>query len=532
MSIPKRSKSSQIFNELPAGEQKHIFNFTENKFMPEIDNLYFSVFIKNDNFAETQEKLMPLLDSMVKLKEQAKQTRQPVPFNHNLLLMPDGVRTYTIRLSEPDLYDIYFIPSINLPNDNTNRIHVQLRALGLHTRTKEAMLEESLSRVESILADYGVTIDRVQENRIDYCYHTNIKSSVHKIFEKSGDRRFLKTRLHKGGDDFHIIEDENGYTDFDRHYYIFGKGKANNFVVKMYDKVREVLENGYKSFFFKLWHDNGLISYYDKWCFEYALHYKSVKHLGKARVAFYAAHGKNPVFIEECKKALANKNKTLKDFEVLAKRLTPSTTPVINIEWQTMREFYSHSDKHIERLPTMERNCNPLLKRLYQILDNRELFLNYLHGTGFSFYNGKNEKGEPLYLDWWKRLKNTKIGGIKADEKLLREYSHRLDKSVVARNVIKSHASLACYEDRLVTNLQEDIKYDAEHITDNILHDIDKQYTADKERSNRQIKNRKKNQQEEPPLEPQNNSVDEWIDYSEAFDMDDEALDDIPEEFT
>ena len=528
MSIPIKCTRSLFYAELTPQKQAEYFSLTEKKFLHDIDNFYYSVFITGDNIdIETTAKLQPLLDNLLEVKERVKELKHPEIFTHDLLLMPTGIKGFDIHLSEPDLYDIFITSSPKLRNINTNRIQVQLRSEGIHTRAISSMLSDSLDKIKLILADYGLTIAKVQENRIDYCYHTNIRSSVHDIFETSGDVKFLKTQLTKGDDVFTVETGEDG-TFLSRNYYLFGRRKSNNYLVRLYDKVREVIENGYKGFFFKLWYDQGLISYYDKWCFEYAIHFKSLKHLALARIAFYVAHGKNPVLVTEYKNALADKNKSLADYHKLAKGFMPSNTNVINIEFQTMRGFYIRSDNHINTLPTQERDCDPMLKRFYQILDNRELFLNYLHGDGFSFKNGLKEDGTPNYLSWWERLRNTKVGGFKADENLIREYSYMLNKSVVSRRLMNNHASLACYEDELDTDIYQDVQNSIEHITDNIIHNLFEQYGVDKQRKNRQIKNRKKNQplvskqteSAEPIPEPQTTDVNEWLQWGEFVNPD------------
>lgn|GEM_PF-6974625 len=77
-----------------------------------------------------------------------------------------------------------------------------------------------------------------------------------------------------------------------KDYVCFGRKQSNNVRARIYDKVKEVIELGYKDFFFKIWHDNGLISYFDRWCMEYAFPYKNMDYLAKARIAFfYVEHG-------------------------------------------------------------------------------------------------------------------------------------------------------------------------------------------------------------------------------------------------
>ena len=528
MAIHISATRSQFFNELNAKSQEEYFALKLKKFMPTIDNLYYSVFISDDGSENVASNLAPLLESLAEKKEDAKRTCQPISFLYGLYVMPTAIRTYNIRLSEPDLYDIFLI-SGNLPNKSTNRIQVQLRAFGLWTRGIDEMLKESYSKVEAMLADIGLSISRVQENRIDYCYHTNIKTNVNKIFNKNGDARYIKTALSGGKGEFMRGNDKNG-TLLDFYYYTWGSPASNNWGIKFYDKVKEVIEVGYKSFFFQMWYDNGLISFYDKFCFEYAFLHRDMDYIAKAQLCFYIAYGNDANRIKMYNTALSNPNNTLVDFKRMADEFMPPTTTVINIEYQTMREFYRRSDTIINSFKTLSSNFPPLLKRIYQVIDNRDIFLQYLHSDGFSFCNGHKENGKPNYLGWWLRLKNVKVDGIKADEKLLRDYAYSIDKAVVMRQAIRKVSTFSVYNDRLDTSELDDVSYFVSSLTDNQIHEMDKllfvkpdgsivdeftspllsNYKNDKVKQNKQIKNRKKRKAEKEAMPISDEELAEW----------------------
>jgi hypothetical protein len=188
----------------------------------------------------------------------------------------------------------------------------------------------------------------------------------------------------------------------------------------------------------------------------------------KAKLAFYIEFGTDSARREKYKKALKNPNKSLADYKELAAEFMPETNPVINIEFQTMREFYKYSDNFInDCLKSIKRDCHPQLERLYKIIDNRYVFLEWLHGTGLYFADGKNEDGTPIYLDWWERIRNVKMGGIKADEKLLRDYAHKMDKKIVMRQTIGKIASVSVYENRVKTEFVDDYTNLIYTLTDN-----------------------------------------------------------------
>jgi len=512
MGIPIHARRSGFCAELSPQSRHIFFNLKEKKFMHTEDNIYYSVFIKLDGYDDTQEQIAPLLERLTMMKEEAQRIKQPIPYLYGLQVMPSGVYGYPLRLNNPDLYDICFSTG-NLPNKSTNRIHTQLRAEGLWTRENRETLTESYNKTVEILSDYGLSVSKVQENRIDYCYHTNIKTSVDKIFERDGDARFIETSLTGGRGEYEKIKTPEG-TKLNFFYYSWGSPGSNSWLVKFYDKVKEVIEVGYKSFFFKLWHEGGLISHYDKYCYEYAYLHQNVDYIAKARLKFYIENGADTERIRLYQEALANPNKTLKEYKKMADEFMPSTTPVMNVEYQTMRDFYRRSDKFIKTLKTLEREGPPILNRMYQVLDNREIWLDYLHGDGFSFQKGKTDDGKPIYLPWWERLRNTKVGGIKADEKLLRDYANNMDREVVARQGAKRISSFALMNGLTQTGELEDFLYYAAFLTDNQLHKIDNltlnksdgtvidklknpmlaSYRNDKRRQEKSIKNRIKQQ--------------------------------------
>jgi hypothetical protein len=509
MAVHITTQGKGFFKELPTEKQEEYLGLKLKKFLPTIDNIYLSVFIEGDKKGEILPKLVPLIDRLLELKQQAKDGNKPVPYGYELFVTCKGLPMYDINLSDPDIYDI-FVRSGKLMNEDMNRIHVQFRAFGLWTRGADEVLNNAVVKLKSIVEDYGLTISRIQENRIDFCYHTNILSDIDKVFDKKGDVRFLETPLEGGLGYFKKGKDENGFTVLGYNYYLFGSTASANWLVRLYDKVREVIEVGYKGFFFELWHDNGMISYYDKWCMEYAVPYKNFDYLHKARLAFYVEHGTDKSRIREYSAKLADSNATIADIKHIADQFMPAVTAVVNIEFQTMREFYRRSDNLINSmLKTLKQphfDFNPLLERIYKIIDNREIFLNYLHGDGFSFRDGEK------YLPWWERLRNTKVGGIKANEKLLRDYAYALDEKTVMRQSYRKSASFAAYNNLEDTTALEDIAYLVTRFSDNDIHEMDvcfadrntgeiledlnnsllKDYRMEKAKISRNVKNRKK----------------------------------------
>jgi len=480
MSIRIEVQRTDFYKELSDELQEKYFSLIRNKVLPTIDNLYYSVFIRGDgDDLITIENIQPLIDGLDEAKIIANQCREPIDFFHGLMLTFKSYKFYAYCLTQTDLYDIFLC--YTLPNVETPRIVVQLRALGLWTRGVDNILMESFLKVEELLAAYNLKIEKCRENRIDYCYHINGITNPNKVFKENaaGEIKYLHTNL-----DDTIIHAKNKHLEYGtrlhKDYIGLGSKASKNVYARVYDKVKEVIEMGYKSFFFEIWHKKGLISFYDKWCMEYAFLHKNVDYLAKARLAFYVEHGTDFVRRERYEKALNNPNKSLADYKRTADEFMPKTTPVLNIEYETKRKFYYYSDKFIETCKidwSRESILPEPLKRIYKIIDNKALYLDYLTKKTLSFYNGKDENGELNYLAWWKRLRNVTLDGIKVDEKLLREYTFHMDKKAVQKGIINRVASSAVYEDNLDTDFIEDLSDFLADISDNQAHKMGLHFT-------------------------------------------------------
>jgi hypothetical protein len=493
MSITRETARSGFFIELSPAKRDEYLGLKQQKFLPNIDNLYYSYFLEGDKSEfESPNGLTELLGVLEQKKQEvARNYGEPVDFGQGLTAIDkltgiDGngeiededdiavsKKKYTMYgycLTEPDLYDIFICKAI--PNEQTPRIIVQHRAYGLWNRNKEEVVKHAYYRISRLLEQYcgmEFTIKRCRENRIDYCFHTNAISNVGALIRKNPRTEQVKN-LHtnmKEAREHLEVKDAPGGVILKTDYICFGQVSSNNVRARIYDKVKEVIEKGYKEFFFKIWHDKGLISYYDKWCMEYAFPYRNTDYLYKAMVAFYVDHCAEykkgvksekdiPSYYNRCRKALDNEKTSLADFKKLAKENMPKVTCILNIEYETKRKFYYYSDKFIGTFKTIKRDIPQPLERIYKILDNQGIFVEYLTRKSLSFYNGMDEKGEPKYLAWWQRLRNTKLEGIKIDEKLLREYSYNMDKRLVEQRAVNAVASAAVYVDDIGTGFVED----------------------------------------------------------------------------
>lgn len=142
----------------------------------------------------------------------------------------------------------------------------------------------------------------------------------------------------------------------------------------------------------------------------------------------------------------------------------PEVTTVLNIEFETKRRFYYYSDKFIDDQLKNITPCVQPLQRLFKILDNRHLFLDYLTDKTLSFNNSDGS-----YCDWWRRLRSVKLDTVKSDADLVRSYSKELDRNVVLKRAVNSVATAALYNGRYDMDLPGDVSDLLSNINDNTV---------------------------------------------------------------
>lgn len=471
-------KRTNIYLEFDEISRKKWFEQKKKKYLHNIDTFYYSISIKDDsNNDDRLDDLFIELDNIKDVIRLSKGEIQETYEELNVKLGTYGI-VYNYRLQEPDLYDIYI--GHYLPNINTPRIVVQLRSYGLWIYGIEEMIYRSYEKAKYILKKYNCDICRTKENRIDFAYHTNSILNPYKFFSDRNLDKYLYTNLekyYKIGDirkkRKKVNDESNNDCRFTLDYFALGQLKSNNIYNRNYNKVKEVIEQNYKAFFFDLWFKNGLISLYDKYCFEYAYNKKNYNAIEEGRLNFYLEHGSDPLMKKEIK-LLLDKDSRYEDLKKLADKITPKTTLIMNIEFQTKRKFYYYADKEIELLPVKNKNMDSELKRLFKVLDNRKLFLDYITSETIAFIekieevkkDGKKET-KVYYQDWWKRLRSVKIESLIKDKKYLRNYNYKRDKEKVIKRAVNSIASNAVYNGKSDSSFIDDVSDLIANINDN-----------------------------------------------------------------
>lgn len=522
MSILNAVKRSAVFSEFTSEEQEKWFSIKAQKTLHHIDTLYYSITLKEERVFDGQLEAPEMLRFLQALKdvksEKNEHIEREVEFR-GLTVALKHFSIYTYCLSENEMYDIFI--SDYVPNNHTPRIVVQLRTAALILKGTQEAISDSFAKVKSILDEFGLIVVNVNENRIDYAWHTNLIQNPNFFMSDNYLMKHLKSNMRNGMKHF---DPQN----FVYNYVAVGTRKSNNVFARIYDKTKEVIEEAYKSFFLERWRKNGLISEYDLYCLSYAYECRSYTVgvlVGRCR--WYLQYGKNEErkkfisdvlnkydinssnskyirkeidgrkrriscedFFNECCSARyqgdvddgerfdpdreynPDDDKHIQEAEkcsVTLDCLLPPTTVILNFEYQTKRHFYRSLDKMIAGI-NAQTNI-PYFCRLFTILSIEKQICDYLTGVGstMSFVRDRNnidrkllkEQPEEVYTDFWWRLRNTKISGTD-DVTLLRQYSHHSDIQRYKRRLMGNMAALS-----MLLNKSTDRKTSyAENVTD------------------------------------------------------------------
>lgn len=441
MTIRVDVQRSNFFKELSLDLRKKYFDYKQKKYLHNIDTLYYSVFLKGDS--NDDECVSHFVNDIRSMKDDLIISgEESLDFLEGFEILRGRHSDYAHRLSIRDCYDIFVTTHIR--NSNTPRIMVQLRSFYLWTEGVEKSIYSSFDRVSKLLKHYDLKIDKIQENRIDYAFHTNCIQNPNKYFSleklKSTCSGSL-TRFKLIGD-LHYKEE-----DYSIEYFSLGTHNSNNLFFRTYHKSKEVVEMNYKSFFFDIWYSNGLINFYDKFVYEYAYKLGKYNKIYEGMLQFYLEHGQDLKLKQDIKLLLSDPNCTLDDIKSFACSYMPSVTKVINIEFETKRKYYYYYQDAIELLPCNSKIAE--LDKLFKIVENRKIFIDMLTENVVCF------KKDNKYLDFWKRLKNLKIKSL-SDDKIKANYNTEVDLDKLLKRALNSVMSYSVHK----KNLSDDIVND------------------------------------------------------------------------
>lgn len=480
-----------ISKEFDSDNMDFWFDFKQKKFLHNIDTFYYSVKFKNSFLKETTDL------NVIKFRKFFKKYREEcsefgsVPF---YLLGFDSAldmknmhfgKYYNLWLTKNDFFDLIFAPVVP-PKDKeedssvTPECIVQIRSYALWLYGVNKAFEKSFEYVQIIADFFNLEIDYTLENRVDFAFHSNYLMNPEKFFSPDNFSKMQVSRFR--GCNMHVSF--KGKSDFEIDYVALGK-RSDKVFVRCYLKSKEVVEMGYKSFFFKLWYFNGLINRYDLYVYEKAFLKHDWKYIDYARLEFYYDFGSVKEHKALISDILEDRIKyTHDEVKALADRLTPKINLITNVEYQVMRK---HSKSYM-LIPFNEFNAG-VNRRVYDFLDNRPIIIDYLtnHVLRLTSFNPEvdnlHNKSRAPDCAFWKALKSVKLVDCnvkKRDLKLVRKYDSKLNAEIVKKDLLRKTITYSAYHNLNNDNsLYEDVVVALCSLNDNDVH-FAKSYKAKK----------------------------------------------------
>lgn len=425
-----------VFSEFTQQEQQKYFSLTRDNVLFNIDTLYFSI-----SLYEIPEKVDPMLDQLKLWKDDYNSG------NHNITCfdleyVPFHFCHYEHLLRIENMFDI-FISSF-LPNEQTPRVVVQLRSVGLWLKGSEVMINDSVSALQQFLDSFGIRIKEVKVNRIDYAYHNNLIQNTSKYLNDNVLKNKLRSKLR-------MYQKVGKITDtVEVDYLCLGNRKSNNVFFRTYNKTREVVEKQYKGFFIELWHKYGLISSYDRYCLEVGYKYGSYTAMNIARIDWYLEYGHNDDLkwrLHDIRRKCFENSDNYTYIKKALRNVLPEVTVITNVEFQTKSKFFKTVSGVINDIPLGSvADVAPELITLFKIVRNSKLFTDYLTSETVSFCEKNNE-----YMYWWKRIRQCKVNTMFKGE-LLRQYGNNLDMERLKQRMMTAIAGMSAYKNNINNN--------------------------------------------------------------------------------
>lgn len=464
----RRYNNCFILDEMNDNDADYWFDFKQRKFIHNIDTFYYSVKFYNDFTLDSMdEKVIKLRNYFVQQYQRLDANAQldflQLEFNGKLLNLRkcSFAHMYSVCLECPDWFDLFLAPSVPRGSDGgqsvTCELVVQIRSYMLWIYGVNDAFERSYQYVQAFSDSFGLSISYCQENRIDYCWHSNYLVNPERFFSLENFYKMRVDRFH----DALTHSEKVGSEGYEIDYVALGK-RSDKVFIRIYLKSKEVVEQGYKGWFFYMWFFNGLINRYDLYVYEECYKRKNWKYLNLARLSYYMEHGSDLKMVSTCTKLLSGELTMEEDcLQGLADELTPKVNLIMNVEYQTMRR---HS-KTYQLLPLRDNSSRLTAKRIYDYLDNRKLITDYL-----TYYvlrlvepTGDINKSRRELCGFWKALRSCKMVDVHLPPKqlrLVREYSRNLNAELVKTRAINSIVTYGFYrkginEDNVMTDMLE-----------------------------------------------------------------------------
>lgn len=444
----------QIINEMTEENTNYWFDFKKKKFLHQIDTFYYSVKFNNDFTEETRDDEVIRLRRYFQLKQKelfevyGNAVQVYIKGLGNLNLVPISFSGfYNICLEKPDEFNIFIasrVPRSQQGASVTSEIIVQIRSYMLWMHGVHEAFERSFAYVKGIADFFNLDIDFVQENRTDYCWHSNYLANPEKFFSIEN---FYKMRVdrYKGA---HFNTEKVGSEDYLIDYVALGK-RGQKCFVRIYLKSKEVVEMGYKPFFFKVWLFHGLINRYDFFCYEECFKRGSWGYLDIARIKYYTEYGQDESLRRKAEKIVQDNENQLHvtdDIRRFADMLTPKINLIVNVEFQTMRK----ASKSYPLIPFKDNSGKGCCQRIYDYLDNHFMIANYLTSNTLRLVEttGDSNKSRRPDCGFWRSLCKTKMVDVlipPVELPFIRQYNRNLSADVMKRQLINKAVMLSFY---------------------------------------------------------------------------------------
>lgn len=445
------------------------------QFLKNIDTFYYSIFFDQDltkgSGSFSVDRFRSFCSSMK--NEIDSKDLYVGKEKYHVIYMPGSFSIYNIRLNKPGYFDLFLAPSV--PTNTTPHAVMQLRSRPLWEEGAYAAFEESFRFIELFAAQFGLTVREVRENRCDFACHSNYLSDPERFFE---EKHFIKMWVGSVGRNYRDKTREmnchiTAYDDdeIEKDYIAIGK-RGDKCFIRIYLKSKEVVQEGYKGWFLKLWYLAGMISRYDLYCLEEAYKRKSWTYVEIARLMWALEYDDtlSDDVISEIKSALEAETPDYSKIRKLAKKYTKEVTKIFNIEFQCMRDM----SKSFQLIRKNEGNKAGVL----DYLDNYELIYEYLTRVSLRLVRTDSSDSHRERRDnceFWERLRNAKTIDFKKkhkDIKLIRKYNSNINLEIRKKRAISTLSSFG-----YSMNLKEDgnILDDASELL-SILNDNDLEY--------------------------------------------------------
>lgn len=454
--LDEKILSGMIQKEFSPKNREYWFDCKRQKFLHNVDTFYYSVKLNQDFTSDSTDSAVlafrkyfdnqyEVLEGTPGLTRQLHYAADAEPLN---ILPYSYGKYYNIWLEYPEFFDIILARKVPKAPDGVGSLTcegiIQIRSFYLWLYGVEEAFRRTYKVLKGVLDYFNLSVDFVQENRVDYCWHTNYFSAPERFFTLEN---FYKMRVDRyKGANFHT--EKVGSEGYEVDYIALGQRSGKCFV-RIYLKSKEVIQQGYKAFFLRTWLFHGLINRYDLYVYEAAYRKASWEYITIARLEFYQEYGADQHAKEQCADAIrqyTESGRVTDGMLQLADTLTPKINLIINVEYQTMRK----GTKSYCLVPIKDNSKYRETQRVYDYFNNHRLIIDYLTHDTFRLVEKDSDKNKSRrdYCAFWaalRRCKKVDLTAMPEELKLRREYTRKLNGERVKEQMINKAITYGIY---------------------------------------------------------------------------------------